>query len=243
MKQLRIHIFQHAPFEGPGYIESWIKENNHHLTITKFYEPFKIPDHAGFDWLVVMGGPMGVYDDQKFPWLKDEKNFIQEAAQSGKTVIGICLGAQLIASALGAKVYPNKTKEIGWFPLEKTPAGRANNLLKDLPDRFVTFHWHGDTFDLPKGADHLVKTDNCSNQAFVYNEKVIGLQFHLEVTPQALRNMIENCRHELVKDDHIQTESDILGEKRLCTSSNAYLAGVLNKLAGQNKTRTNREIK
>ena len=231
MKQLRIHYFQHVSFEGLGYIESWAKQNKHLLTATKFYETDILPNLLDFDWLIVMGGPMGVYDNNKFPWLVNEKEFIKEAIEAGKTVVGICLGAQLIASALGTNVYPNTKKEIGWFPLTKTNEGQSHNLLNDLPDNFIAFHWHGDTFDLPEKAIHLLQTDICRNQAFLYKNNVLGLQFHLEITPLSLTSMTENCRHELVLDNYIQTEQEILKKIELCKIANNYLTCILNKLA------------
>lgn len=233
MKQLRIHYFQHVAFEDLGYVETWAEQNNYQLTATKFYEQHQLPDLSSIDWLIVMGGPMGVYDNVKFPWLINEIEFIQKSIQADKTVIGICLGAQLIASALGAKVYPNTKKEIGWFPLTKTEAGQNHYLLKDLPDLFTTFHWHGDTFALPIDAIHLLQTDICPNQAFLYRKKVLGLQFHLEVIPKTLTSMTKNCEHELIKDEFIQSSDEILSQTDLCTYSNCYLTSILTKLTAE----------
>jgi GMP synthase-like glutamine amidotransferase len=235
MKPIRIHYFQHVPFEGLGFIETWATLNKNQLTATKFYEDDQFPDLSELDWLIVMGGPMGVYDHKKYPWLVTEIEFIQKAIQAGKTVIGICLGSQLIASALRAKVYPNIKKEIGWFPLTKTDEGQKHTLIQEIPEPFTTFHWHGDTFDIPAGATHLLQTGICPNQAFLYNNKVLGLQFHLEVTPQTLRAMTNNCRHELIADDFIQTENEILNQADLCNNSNTCLTSILNKIAGKNQ--------
>lgn len=233
MKPLRIHYFQHVPFEGLGFIETWAKDNNHLLTATKFYEDETLPNVSDFDWLIVMGGPMGVYDVKEHPWLKTEIDFIAKAIQAGKTVVGICLGAQLIATALGAKVYANSAKEIGWFPVMKTRNGIHHSLLQNIPNKFISFHWHGDTFDLPTTAVHLLQTPICANQAFLYGDKVLGLQFHLEITPQMLAIMIENCKHKLVMGDYIQTEIEILQQAQYCTNANAYLADILTRLQGE----------
>lgn len=230
MRPLRIHYFQHVPFEGLGYIEQWAIKNNHQLFSTKFYEDFTLPKISSFDWLIVMGGPMGVYDYKQFPWLSTEVEFIQQAIQADKTVIGICLGAQLIAAALDVKVYSNTKKEIGWFPLTKTKAGKQHRLLNELPDCFTSFHWHGDTFDLPKGSVHLLETKACSNQAFLYKDKVLGLQFHFEVTPETLKEITANCRNELVKEYYIQSEQEILTKIDYCKKSNDYLDSILTKL-------------
>jgi GMP synthase-like glutamine amidotransferase len=235
MKRLRIHYFQHVAFEGLGFIETWACQNEHILSSTKFFSEFNLPNLNDIDWLIVMGGPMGVYDEHQYSWIRPEREFILNAIEAQKTVIGICLGSQIIASALGAKVYPNKKKEIGWFPLTKTKDGKTNNLLSDLPDEFTSFHWHGDTFDLPSRATHLLKTNICANQAFLYKDNVLGLQFHFEVTPQTLTQMTDNCRHEIKTDDFIQTEADILKNADFCYLSNEYLSSILTKLAKENK--------
>lgn len=231
MNPLHIHCFQHVAFEGPGYIETWAKQNGHHLTATRFYLGESSPGAFDFDWLIVMGGPMGVYDDTEFSWLVEEKEYIKKVIDAGKTVIGICLGAQLIAAVLGAKVYKNDKKEIGWFPLRKVPAAGRHCLLTELPGTFTAFHWHGDTFDLPRGAIHLLQNYACLNQAFLYNNKVLGLQFHLEVTPKTLSAMIENCGQELIPQQYVQTEQEILKGISLCENSNNLLKKIFNALA------------
>jgi GMP synthase - Glutamine amidotransferase domain len=231
MKQIRIHFLQHVPFEGPGYIAIWASQNNYPVSYTKLYEEAALPELNAFDWLVVMGGPMGVYDESIYPWLTSEKLFIRKAIESQKVVLGICLGSQLIAEVLGAKVYPNKKKEIGWFPILLTAEARRNNLFNSFPEEFTVMHWHGDTFDLPLGAKHLIQTEICPNQAFIYRNKVIGLQFHFEFIPESLEKIVENCKAELIPDDFIQSEKEILENKALCETTNKLLAELLNHLA------------
>ena len=211
IKNMRINWLQHVPFEGLGTIEQWTRARGYHLTATKLYQNDPMPDVESDDWFIIMGGPMGVHDEDRFPWLKSEKRLIEKAIRKGKAVLGICLGAQLIADVLGASVYPNRVKEIGWFPIELTEAGQRSYLFRFLPARVVVFHWHGDTFDLPKGAIHIAKSEACLHQAFVYNERVIGLQFHLESTPKGVKALIENCRGELVKGSYIETPSQLMG--------------------------------
>jgi GMP synthase-like glutamine amidotransferase len=233
MKPLRIHYLQHVPFEGPGYIESWAKSKAHKLSVTRLYEKPEYPNVTEFDWLIVMGGSMSVYDENQYSWLKAEKEFIKSAIEGDKIVIGICLGSQFLAEALGAKVYPNRKKEIGWFPVTKTRQAKKQELLKDIPDSFEVFHWHGDTFDLPPGAVHLFQTDVCPNQAFLFNDKVLGLQFHFETTPVSLNGMICNCRNELTPDDFIQTEQEITAHADLCGRTNVFLTKILDYFAGK----------
>nr|WP_319398300.1 amidotransferase [uncultured Carboxylicivirga sp.] len=230
MKTIRIHYLQHVPFEGLGYIETWANERNYPLTSTLLYEEAKFPAIDDFDMLVVMGGPMGIYDEDVYPWLKAEKAFIHSAIKADKIVLGICLGSQFIADALGAKVYANKQKEIGWFPIAQTDAAKGEELIKDLPDSLNVMHWHGDTFDLPEGAVHLMQSEACVNQAYLYNNKVLGLQFHLETTPESLQNLINNCREELVPEEFIQSEAAILKSLSECNTTNQYLSSILANL-------------
>ena len=232
MKSLRIHYLQHVSFEGPGYIETWAISNHHKLSVTRLYEKLIFPAVSEFDWLIIMGGPMSIYDKDQSSWLKVEKEFIKSAIKADKTIIGICLGAQILAETLGAKVYPNRKKEIGWFPVFITECGKNHKILNDFPASLDVFHWHGDTFDLPKTAIHLFQTDLCANQAFIINDKILGLQFHLEVTPYTLKEMITNCRNELIPDDFVQREAEIIKHAYLCKETNTYLSHILNDLTG-----------
>ena len=172
---LRIHCLQHVPFEGIGHIDMWAKKRGNSLSFTRFFEKVKFPAQDDFDWLVVMGGSMNIFDDG-LEWLNDEKGFVKETIEAGKTVVGICLGAQLIAHVLGAKVYANNQKEIGWWPVTTTEAGNKHRLLKDFSDEFVTFHWHGDTFDIPEGAVDLLSSTVTTNQAFLYDDRVFACE-------------------------------------------------------------------
>ncbi len=230
MKTIRIHYLQHVPFENLGYIEIWANERNYPLTSTLLFEDDTFPQLNDFDMLVVMGGPMGIYDEDIYAWLKPEKAFIKSAIEANKIVLGVCLGSQFIADALGAEVYANKQKEIGWFPITKTEEGKGEELLTDLPDSFTVMHWHGDTFELPEGAIHLLQTRACVNQAYLYNNNVLGLQFHLETMPESLQYLIDNCREELVPETYIQSEEDILKHYSECNTTNQYLCSILDSL-------------
>lgn len=205
---MRVHVLQHVPFEGLGSIEAWLSHRGAHVSYTRFFESARLPPLTDIDFVIVLGGPMSVNDAKQLPWLHDEKHFVAQAIASNKAVLGICLGAQLIASAQGARVYPGQEKEIGWFPVFAEPL---------VPDTFVfpenteVFHWHGETFDLPSGALHLATSAACRNQAFQIGARVIGLQFHLETTPKSAEAIISHCASELLPQSrYIQTESALL---------------------------------
>lgn len=229
---MRIHYFQHVPFEGLGCIEPWALENGHQISVTRFYLGELPPAVEELDWLIVMGGPMNIYEEAEYPWLAQEKQCIGEAIRKGKVVLGICLGAQLIADALGAKVTRNTYKEIGWFSIEMT-AG-ASPLFDFLPPKPLTFHWHGDTFELPPGAVHVARSEACENQAFIYDGRVIGLQFHLEFTPQSLKAILPNCANELVDGKYIQTAEAMHRPAADFAAMNVAMRELLDRLAHVN---------
>ena len=144
---MKVHVLQHVPFEGIGSMERWLAKRDATMGYTRFYESAKLPDPGRVDLVIAMGGPMSVDDEQAHPWLAPEKEFIRETIRLGQSVVGICLGAQLIASALGSRVYPGRHTEIGWFPVE---AVAADGDVFQLPGGLTAFHWHGETFDLPE---------------------------------------------------------------------------------------------
>jgi GMP synthase-like glutamine amidotransferase len=206
---MRIHFIQHVPFEHPGYLIDWADQRGFSYNITHIYESTSLPSLNEFDVLVIMGGPMGTYEDDKYEWMKTEKQFIKTAIDADKKVLGICLGCQLIANVLGSNVYPHTQKEIGWWPIKKTDAGKVHPLTKSLPDEIITFHWHGDTFELPRGSIHLFYSEACDQQGFLYKNNVAALQFHVEVKDDLLHNMTEHDKAELVPAKYIQSEETI----------------------------------
>ncbi len=233
MKKFRIHYFQHVSFEGLGSIEEWISVKGHSLTSTRFFENITFPEFSDFDWLIIMGGPMSVNDEEKYPWLADEKQFIRQAVTAGKKVIGICLGSQLISVALGARVYHNKEKEIGWFDIELSHDARSDYLFSGMGSRLKTFHWHGDTFDLPEKAIHIASSGGTRNQAYIYNGRVLAMQFHLEPTLSSLQQMIDNGRNELKKGKYVQAENEILAGVKLIESNRKTMFQLLDRFAAQ----------
>jgi GMP synthase-like glutamine amidotransferase len=207
---MRIQCLKHVPFEGPAAIADWAQSRGHSLALAELHRGDPLPALDSFERLVVMGGPMGVGDESVYGWLAPEKALIRAAIGAGKSVVGVCLGAQLIAEVLGGRVYPNPEKEIGWMPIELTQAGRQSALFGPLPASLRVFHWHGDTFEPPPGAVHLAHSPVCEQQAFLFGGRVLGLQFHLESTPASVAAICAECADELVPAPHIQGAERIL---------------------------------
>jgi GMP synthase-like glutamine amidotransferase len=191
---VRVHWLQHAPEDDLGCIAPWLAARGHTVTRSGLYEGKALPPLSGFDALLVMGGAMNVDEESQHAWLVDEKVFLRSVlADSGKRVFGICLGAQLIAEQLGARVGRNRETEIGWFDVELTEAGRAFAPLSEWPLRMPFFHWHGDAFELPAGATRLAYSAACDQQAYSFDDgRVLCLQFHPEVTSASVRVWLEH---------------------------------------------------
>lgn len=211
--EMRIHIVQHLENENAGCILQWAQKRSHQLSCTYlFQQHFEFPAADDLDMLIILGGTMGAYEEEKFPWLSTEKNFIRQVIAANRIVLGICLGSQILAEVLGSRVYPHSKKEIGFFPVYKTEAAIHEDAIAGMPASWTVFHWHGDTFDLPPGAVHLFFSDACSQQGFKKG-KCFGFQFHGEVNDELLHSMIVHERNELIKSDHVQTEAGILSYK------------------------------
>ncbi|MEA2330883.1 MAG: hypothetical protein QOH58_1021 [Thermoleophilaceae bacterium] len=176
-------VLQHIACEPPAAFEDELRARGLDLVRVELDEGQALPDWRDFAATIVMGGPMGAYEDDAHPWLAEEKRSIRAAAQAGHPVWGVCLGAQLLAAALGAAVYPGHAPEVGLLPVELTPAAADDPVFGGAPAAFPTLQWHGDTFDLPAGATLLASSPEYPNQAFAYG-RAYGLQFHLEVSPE-----------------------------------------------------------
>jgi GMP synthase-like glutamine amidotransferase len=229
----QIHIVQHVDFEGAGHIETWATEHKMNLSYSLLYLNHSLPKTDDFDVLIIMGGPMGIYDDEQYCWLTGEKEFIKNAIAANKKVLGICLGAQLVAHCLGAKVKRNSQKEIGWFPVWSVAPNPLFHIINPN-EPFMTFHWHGDTFDIPNECTHLFQSEACKNQGFIYNDKVIGLQFHAELTPHNMDDLIANGADELIDGGkYIQPQALLTGGIKTYQNQNkTLLYNLLNRLIG-----------
>jgi GMP synthase-like glutamine amidotransferase len=233
---MKMAVLQHVPFEGPAAIGDWAAARGDRIAVAHLYRGDPLPALADFDMLTVMGGPMSANDESKFTWLAPEIALVREAIGAGKIVLGVCLGAQIIAKSLGAKVYAARQKEIGWFEVKRTEA--AHPIFDGLPGAFPAFHWHGETFDLPAGAVRLAETASTPNQAFGINACVLGLQFHMEATPASVAGLVQNAADEIGTGPFEQSPDAIRAGAGTCASLEPLLGRVLSNLtraAGEGK--------
>lgn len=202
---LRLHGIRHESFEREAEIAAWAESRGHGLSHTDLWRGESLPELSSFDWLLVLGGPMGVYDEDAHPWLAGEKRFLRACVDAGKRLLGVCLGAQLLSVVLGGQVTKNRCREIGWFEVQATPQAAQSRAFAGLPPRFEAFHWHGDTFSIPEGALWTAKSEACAHQAFeACAGRVVGLQFHLEANAESLREIAEHCADEIILDPQKQ---------------------------------------
>lgn len=227
---MRIQVFQHVPFEGIGSMAQDFAHLNWAVTTTHWYRGDAPPRISSYDALIIIGGPMGIHDEAEYPWLVHEKEAIRAAIAADKIVLGICLGAQLIASVLGADVRRNPYPEIGWLPLQLTADGRASLLGDALPDGELVFQWHGDTFALPEGARWLASSTACAHQAFAVGNKIWGFQFHLEATEELARALIRECGIPVAAGEFVQTAEQILSDGKRFGANNRMMSQVLERI-------------
>ena len=205
----RIQVFQHVPYEGLGAMEGILSAVDARIERTCFFQGELPPPPESYDLLVAMGGPMGVYDEAEFPWLAMEKTALQAAFKADKGVLGICLGSQLMAEVLGGRVTQNPHKEIGWWPVERRPEAKGNWAVQCFPDKFRTFHWHGDTFSIPPGAVPLFRSEGCEHQGFAYGGKAVALQFHPEIQPEVVSTWLQTGAADLTSGPFVQSPEQI----------------------------------
>jgi len=233
---LRLHGLSHESFEKEAEIAAWARERGHTLTHTDLWNGETPPDPSTFDFLVVMGGPMNIYEEDKFPWLALEKRFLKASIDAGKRIIGVCLGAQLLADVLGGKVTKGQHREIGWHEVTAGPDAAKSRVFADLPQRYTAFHWHGDTFAIPPGALWTAKSQACAHQAFTAcNDRVVGLQFHLETNAQSMAELSTNCADEItldpVKWPYVQSVAEMQAQSEHLAGIRTLLDRILDNMA------------
>ena len=193
-----ILILQHADSEHAGNIAAALQRENRACVTVDVFAGQSVPDDpGGFAGLIIMGGPMSVYEHAKYGFIQDELQLITRTLKHNKPILGVCLGSQLLAAALGAKVFPGPGKEIGWHEVSKLPSADGDALFDALPNSFMAMHWHGDIFDPPSGAVPLLRSDLTALQAFRYGKNAYGLLCHLELTYPQIDRMVQEFRTEL----------------------------------------------
>ena len=213
---MQVLMIKHVEIEGPGLIEYCLNQKRVPYEVVCLDSGVRLPKPEDFTHIVVLGGPMNVYEEDRYPFLKSEDLFIKEVIQKGKSILGICLGAQLMAKALGAKVFKAPVKEVGWYDVSLTRMGSRDPLFSDLPNTFSVFQWHEDTFEIPKAGKLIATASPIAHQAFRYGENAYGLQFHLEVTEEMIFDWMETYEEESGSDqtsrfskDQVLTETEI----------------------------------
>ena len=224
---MNMSVLQHAEFEGPGEIASWAEKHGHTIKVHHLYRGDALPSPDDFELLVVLGGEMNVYEYRDWPWLKAEREFIASALDNGKRVVGICLGAQLIADALGSRVFQNPQYELGWLSITWTQ--EASALFNGLPPSAKVLHWHGDTFGLPDGATRLAASEGCPEQGFLIEGKCLALQFHMEVNPALVQEFVKG-QGDWPSGPYVQEPKGILAEAtEHCGRNRELLHGMLDQ--------------
>ena len=234
---MHIHYFQHNHFEDLGYIGDWAKSNNFTTSVTRFDLKPELPSIKDFDWLVIMGGAMGVHDSDQYPWILEEIKFINEVIRSGKIVIGVCLGSQLIASALGAGVYKNSEPEMGFWPIKFSPEAQQDQVFKHFPANLMVMHFHFDTFELPEGAVAMAESTVTPVQAFRYGNNVFALQFHSELTESNTPIFIRELTSQIVPGRLVQQPTEMLQNISNCRLNNQFFAKMLDEILHLEQTK------
>ncbi|MCC9137125.1 type 1 glutamine amidotransferase [Pontibacter silvestris] len=227
---MHIHYIQNHSLSGLGMIQTWIEEHHHTVTGTVMDADAVLPPVDDFDLLIVLGGIMGAYEEDAYPWLIKEKEFIREAVKRKKFVLGICLGAQLIADALGGKAYPHAHQEIGWCNISLNEQAASVPFLKGLPENFTAFQFHGDTFLLPEGAKVAASNEACANQLFVYGEHVVGAQFHPEYDEQIISHLMKYSKGKLAAGPYVQDAVSWLNQEEHKKNMKAFLYTLLGNI-------------
>lgn len=232
---MRILLLQHDPLDGPGALIEWAASRGHGISTCLICQGDPLPPINSFDLLVSLGGPMGAYDEGKYHWLATEKEYLRQAVAAGKKILGLCLGCQMLADALGGKAFRHSCKEFGWQPIEPTEVGRQWFGINGQDSTFKAFQWHGDTYTLPPGAVQLARNEATEQQAFLIKGStgalVLGLQFHLEWTEKMAREALAEPGVAPPPSPSVQSPAEILADLSLFDSSKKRFFALLDRFS------------
>lgn len=235
---MHIHYLQHIPYEDLGMMLAWAQEKGMTITKTGMFQYETLPGTHDYDWLIILGGPMNIYQENDYPWLIQEKKYIHESIRQGKRVLGICLGAQLIADCLGAKTVKAPHKEIGWYPVKFVQPQLSFGEGQEL----MGFHWHQDMFNIPAGAKLIACSRACPHQGFTYNDgQIIGLQFHMELTQKGIQQLLHHGQEDLDSSRFVQTKKVIIQQMHHLQSNHQHMRNLLDHMLNEhhhNKSNT-----
>nr|WP_319537855.1 type 1 glutamine amidotransferase [uncultured Methanospirillum sp.] len=236
---MHIYSLEHDHDDEPVFIARWLAEHDLPLIRIRLYNGDPLPDPDQVDLLIIMGGAMNIYEESMYPWLIPEKIFIRAVIDSGVPVLGVCLGGQLISAVLGGVVTRADLPEYGWHTIRRL-RDSVRQLREEItvsgldifPDEVTVFQWHNDTFSIPPGAVHLYASDTCQNQAFFYDSRVIGLQFHPEMDNKTIRAFLSQSREKMATDGLLSVHDDTLSRIQLFPAGNEFVSGLLYYLTG-----------
>ncbi|MGG1658441.1 type 1 glutamine amidotransferase [Brevibacillus sp. NRS-1366] len=227
---MRVHILQHMDWGGPGVVSEWMREKGHTWTMTNVHKNEEFPEIDEFDLLVILGGVMGVYEEEENPWLIGEKQWIRNVIDNKKRVLGICLGAQLIASSMGANVKKHVHSEIGWWPVQFAKIAQEHPFLHGIQDNYTFFEFHYDTFDIPESGVQLGKSVACKNQAFAIGDRVVGLQFHPEFNEEIVQGIETKLGPKIEPGPFVKPVPEMMSSPERFAASKAFLYTLLNNV-------------
>lgn len=234
---MRLHLLHHDPVDfSRTNISIWAENKGYPIAHTYLCNNETIPAIEDFDWLIVMGGSPHAWEEDVYPWLPGEKRFIAEVLDNDKIILGICFGAQLLAETLGAEIFVNPHKEIGWYEVTLTPEGQQSYLFQNVPAHFTAFHWHADHFALPPGCTRLAYSEATENQAYISQERrIAGIQFHPEYPLESVMYFVREFGDELQKGPYVAGKEKMLAQTDQVPEPYALMAAILDSMDRQFK--------
>jgi len=227
-------MFEHMPSKVNCNITKWAENNGHELSRTKVNQGQDMPGLDSFDWLIVMGGPQSAWEEEANPWLCTEKDFIRQTIEAGKIVLAICLGVQVLAEALESRAFRNGHREFGWNEVTLLPEGRKSFLFSNIPDTFVTWHWHGDHYDLPRDCVRLAESGPSPNQAFAHNSlPIVGLQFHPETTIELAHIFLDNYPYKWKEGPFVKSKEEVRAQTNTLKDNYWLMKALLDNIIKQ----------